>query len=45
MAQALRTRDRGTPPPSGSSGPRVAPKQSGLRSRMEDRLRRRFDEN
>jgi hypothetical protein len=45
MAQALRTRDRGTPPPSGPSGPRVAHKQSGLRSRMEDRLRRRFDEN
>jgi hypothetical protein len=45
MAQALRTRDRGTPPPSGSSRTRVAPKQSGLRSRMEDRLRRRFDEN
>jgi hypothetical protein len=45
IAQTLRSRDRGTPPPPGASGARVVPKQSGLRSRMEDRLRRRFDEN
>jgi hypothetical protein len=45
IALTLRTRVRGTPPPSsGSAGARV-PRQSGLRSRMEDRLRRRFDEN
>jgi hypothetical protein len=44
IAQTLRGRERGTPAPSGPTGSRV-PRHSGLRSRMEDRLRRRFDEN
>jgi hypothetical protein len=44
IAQTLRGRDRGTPPPSSGAAVR-APRHSGLRSRMEDRLRRRFDEN
>ena len=45
IAQTLRGRDRGgPPPPPGPTGTRV-PRHSGLRSRMEDRLRRRFDEN
>lgn len=42
-AQVLRGRDKSSATATGSSGPR-APKQTGLRSRMEDRLRRRFDE-
>jgi hypothetical protein len=45
IAQTLRGRDRGAAPaPAGPAGNRV-PRHSGLRSRMEDRLRRRFDEN
>ena len=44
IAQTLRGRDRGTPAPASGSAPR-APRHSGLRSRMEDRLRRRVDEN
>jgi hypothetical protein len=43
-AQILRGRDRGTTPNAGAASIRPA-KHSGLRSRMEDRLRRRFDEN
>ncbi|MDT4925282.1 MAG: hypothetical protein QOG01_2995 [Pseudonocardiales bacterium] len=43
-AQVLRGRDRGTATPSGTASARV-PKQTGLRGRMEDRLKRRFDEN
>lgn len=42
-AQLLRGRGRpGAAPASGSSGPA---RSSGLKSRMEERLRRRFDEN
>jgi hypothetical protein len=44
-AQSLR--NRGTAAPSGpsASATRGAPKPGSLRSRMEDRMRRRFDEN
>lgn len=42
-AQTLRGRDKSSATAAGSSGPRAA-KQTGLRTRMEDRLRRRFDE-
>lgn len=45
IAQTLRGRDRGAPAPSGPTGTRVPRPSGGLRSRMEDRLRRRFDEN
>jgi hypothetical protein len=45
IAQTLRGRDRGAPAPSGPTGGSRVPRHSGLRSRMEDRLRRRFDEN
>ena len=41
-AQVLRGRQRGAAP-AGRSTP--APKSAGLRSRMEDRLRRRFEES
>jgi hypothetical protein len=43
-AQVLRGRQRGssTPAPKGSG---ASSKSAGLRSRMEDRLRRRFEEN
>jgi hypothetical protein len=45
-AQVLRGRQRGAATPSaGGSGSGPAPKNAGLRSRMEDRLRRRFEEN
>jgi hypothetical protein len=46
--QILRGRGRfgGTPSAGGSGAPTRAPRPSGgLKSRMEDRLRRRFDEN
>ena len=46
--QLLRGRDRGATPDdvSGAQRPHIAPqRQSGLRNRMEDRLRKRFDEN
>jgi hypothetical protein len=44
LAQVLRGRQKATTTDSrGSAIP--APKASGLRSRMEERLRRRFDEN
>jgi uncharacterized membrane protein YgcG len=47
--QVLRGRGRGTPTPpgggGGGGGGNRTPKPSGLKSRMEDRLRRRFDEN
>jgi hypothetical protein len=43
-AQVLRGRDRGAAASTGTATARV-PKQSGLRGRMEDRLKRRFDEN
>jgi UPF0716 family protein affecting phage T7 exclusion len=42
-AQVLRGRNRGTSAPGASTSP--APRSSGLKSRMEERLRRRFDEN
>jgi uncharacterized protein involved in cysteine biosynthesis len=42
-AQTLRGRDRSNATAAGSAGPRPS-KQTGLRTRMEDRLRRRFDE-
>jgi Flp pilus assembly protein TadB len=44
-AQSLRTRPSTTAPDGGSVQPGRAPRPSGLRTRMEDRLRRRFDEN
>ena len=43
-AQVLRGRDRAGASTGSAANARVA-KQSGLRGRMEDRLRRRFDEN
>jgi Flp pilus assembly protein TadB len=46
--QVLRGRQRrsgGTTPPPSSGGSGRAARQSGLKSRMEERLRRRFDEN
>jgi len=43
FAQVLRGRQKTGASPRG--GAPAAPKSSGLRSRMEDRLRRRFDEN
>jgi Flp pilus assembly protein TadB len=43
-ATRLRSRDRSNPEGSDSSNVRDI-RQGGLRSRMEDRLRRRFDEN
>ncbi len=43
-ASALRSRDRSSGPASGSSNVRHI-RQGGLRGRMEDRLRRRFDED
>jgi DUF3040 family protein len=43
-AQSLRHRSSATPP--AASGPaRGVPRPGSLRSRMEDRMRRRFDEN
>ena len=42
--QVLRSRDRPSNPTS-SRGGATAVRHPGLRSRMEDRLRRRFDEN
>jgi hypothetical protein len=44
--QLLRGRGRlgGSPAPAGGSSSTRAPRQSGLKSRMEQRLRRRFDE-
>jgi DUF3040 family protein len=42
-AQVLRGRNRSTPTASDAGRPPA--RQSGLRSRMEERLRRRFDEN
>jgi len=42
-AQSLRSHPSG--PGDGAPQPGRSPRQSGLRTRMEDRLRRRFDEN
>lgn len=44
-AQSLRHRASGTTPAEPSGPARGAPKPGSLRSRMEDRMRRRFDEN
>jgi hypothetical protein len=44
IAQVLRGRDRAAAPATGA-GPGRTPRHSGLKSRMEERLRRRFDEN
>lgn len=43
--QVLRGRDRATAGPTLSGRSPAAPRQSGLRGRMEERLRRRFEEN
>lgn len=43
-AQVLRGRDRQNVSAAAASAPRQ-PRQTGLRTRMEDRLRRRFDES
>lgn len=43
-AQVLRGRQHGGAAPS-AAGSSSSPKNAGLRSRMEDRLRRRFEEN
>jgi hypothetical protein len=44
-AQSLRHRSTATPSDAGPAASRGAPKPGSLRSRMEDRMRRRFDEN
>jgi hypothetical protein len=44
-AQSLRHRGPGTAPAEASGPVRAVPKPGSLRSRMEDRMRRRFDEN
>jgi hypothetical protein len=43
--QVVRGRSHGTPAPAASASSSRAPRQGGLKSRMEDRLRRRFDES
>jgi hypothetical protein len=44
--QIIRGRDQGSATPSASAAAHPpTPRQGGLRSRMEERLRRRFDEN
>src|SRR6476469_2811889 len=44
-AQSLRHRSGGDPGPSAGAAPQRGQRPSSLRSRMEDRMRRRFDEN
>ena len=44
-AQSLRHRGTATVTDIGPAASRGAPKPGSLRSRMEDRMRRRFDEN
>jgi hypothetical protein len=44
--QIIRGRDQASATPTAEAAANPpAPRQGGLRSRMEDRLRRRFDEN
>jgi len=43
-AQMIVNRTRGSAPPASSSTAPNAPRPGGLRSRMEERLRKRFDE-
>jgi hypothetical protein len=44
-AQVLRGRQRGSASPAAKGGGSTSNKSAGLRTRMEDRLRRRFEEN
>ena len=44
-AQALRTRGAATPAPGAAGSPQRGQHPSNFRSRMEDRMRRRFDQN